>query len=150
MNTGVGCHALLQGIFLVQGSNLHLLPALQVDSWLLAPPGKPGVEECFKIVTIGKFIAIIISSLQVNLSFSSAQGLPASNTSLKITAAPYSLCGLQAVDKSVLLMKPEAELSPQSVSPISVSDIRKCTHDMTISGSWKLYLQRTSSLECQE
>ena len=27
-NTGVGCHALLQGIFLTQGSNLHLL-------WLL-------------------------------------------------------------------------------------------------------------------
>ena len=23
-NTGVGCHALLQGIFLTQGSNLHL------------------------------------------------------------------------------------------------------------------------------
>uniref|UniRef100_A0A8C0AEP2 Alpha-2-macroglobulin n=1 Tax=Bos mutus grunniens TaxID=30521 RepID=A0A8C0AEP2_BOSMU len=52
---------------------------------------------------------------KVNLSFSSAQGLPASNTSLKITAAPYSLCGLRAVDKSVLLMKPEAEFSPQSV-----------------------------------
>ena len=106
-------------------------PSLQVDSWSLAPPRKPGIEECFKIVTIGKFIAIIISSLQVNLSFSSAQGLPASNTNLKVTAAPYSLCGLRAVDQSVLLMKPEAELSPQSVSPISVSDIRKCTHDMT-------------------
>ena len=24
-HTGVGCHALLQGIFLTQGSNLHLL-----------------------------------------------------------------------------------------------------------------------------
>ena len=24
MNTGVGCHDLLQGIFLTQGSNLHL------------------------------------------------------------------------------------------------------------------------------
>ena len=27
-NTGVGCHFLLQGIFLTQGSNLHLLPLL--------------------------------------------------------------------------------------------------------------------------
>ena len=26
-NTGVGCHALLQGIFLSQGSNLHASPA---------------------------------------------------------------------------------------------------------------------------
>ena len=27
-NTGVGCHTLIQGIFLTQGSNLHLLHAL--------------------------------------------------------------------------------------------------------------------------
>ena len=33
-NTGVGCHAFLQGSFLPQGSNpnfLHMSPALQVD-----------------------------------------------------------------------------------------------------------------------
>ena len=29
-NTGVGCHALLQGIFLSQGSNLHLLHLLNL------------------------------------------------------------------------------------------------------------------------
>ncbi|XP_047404632.1 pregnancy zone protein-like isoform X2 [Sciurus carolinensis] len=52
---------------------------------------------------------------KVNLSFSSAQGLPASDTYLKVTATPFSLCALRAVDHSVLLMKPEAELSPQSV-----------------------------------
>ena len=42
-NTGVGCHFLLQGIFITQGSNLRLLCPLhwQVDSWPLAPPGKP-------------------------------------------------------------------------------------------------------------
>jgi len=42
-NTGVGCHALLQGIFLTQGSNPHLLCLLhmQVDSLPLSPPGKP-------------------------------------------------------------------------------------------------------------
>ena len=41
-NTGVGCHFLLQGIFLTQGSNQHLLILLhwQVDSLPLAPPGK--------------------------------------------------------------------------------------------------------------
>ncbi|KAK2498956.1 hypothetical protein MC885_001575, partial [Smutsia gigantea] len=52
---------------------------------------------------------------KVNLSFSSAQSLPASNMNLKVTATPHSLCALRAVDQSVLLMKPEAELSPQSV-----------------------------------
>ena len=35
-NTGVGCHALLQGIFPTQGSN-----PLQVDSLLSGPPRKP-------------------------------------------------------------------------------------------------------------
>ena len=42
-NTGVGCHALLQGIFPTQGLNPHLSYLLH---WLLyslplAPPGKP-------------------------------------------------------------------------------------------------------------
>ena len=41
-NTGVGCHALLQGIFLTQGSKLHLLCLLhwQVGSLPLVPPEK--------------------------------------------------------------------------------------------------------------
>ena len=41
-NTGVGCRALLQGIFSTQGSNLHLLCLLhwQVSSSPLAPPGR--------------------------------------------------------------------------------------------------------------
>ena len=29
-NTGVGCHFLLQGIFLIQGLNLHLLHCRQI------------------------------------------------------------------------------------------------------------------------
>ena len=46
-NTGVVCHALLQGIFLTQGVNLHLLCLLhwQADSLPLAPPGKPSVLQ---------------------------------------------------------------------------------------------------------
>ena len=42
-NSGVGCHFLLQGIFLTQGLNLCLLGLLnwQVDSLPLMPPGKP-------------------------------------------------------------------------------------------------------------
>ena len=42
-NTGVGCHALLQGIFLTQGSNSLVLRLLhwQAGSLPLASPGKP-------------------------------------------------------------------------------------------------------------
>ena len=41
-HTGTGCHALLQGIFLTQGSNPHLLHLLlwQTGSLPLAPTGK--------------------------------------------------------------------------------------------------------------
>ena len=41
-NTGVGCHVLLQGIFLTQGSNPHFLHLLhwQEDSWPLCHLGK--------------------------------------------------------------------------------------------------------------
>ena len=51
-NTGVGCHFPLQGIFLTQGPNAHLLLLLhwQGDSLPLLPPGKPhlclGTSRC--------------------------------------------------------------------------------------------------------
>ena len=47
-NTGVGCHALLQGIFLTLGSNpcLLCLPHWQAGSLLLVPPGKALNVSC--------------------------------------------------------------------------------------------------------
>ena len=48
-NTGVGGHALLQGIFLTQGSNPRLLCLLhwQAGSLPLVPPGKPILTHRF-------------------------------------------------------------------------------------------------------
>uniref|UniRef100_A0A2K5QFJ9 PZP alpha-2-macroglobulin like n=1 Tax=Cebus imitator TaxID=2715852 RepID=A0A2K5QFJ9_CEBIM len=61
---------------------------------------------------------------KVDLSFSPAQSLPASHTHLRVAAAPQSLCALRAVDQSVLLMKPEAELSTSSVyNLLTVKDL---------------------------
>ena len=50
-NTGVGCHALLQGIFPTQGSNPCLLHPLhwQVGSLPLAPHGKPSKGQRHEI-----------------------------------------------------------------------------------------------------
>ncbi|XP_053410603.1 pregnancy zone protein-like [Nycticebus coucang] len=85
-----------------------LAPAAQFFIYTVLPTGeiladtdKLMIEKCF--------------ANKVNLSFSSANSLPGSDTHLKVTATPSSLCALRAVDQSVLLMKPEAELSPQSV-----------------------------------
>lgn len=62
--------------------------------------------------------------LQVDLSFSPSEGLPSSDAHLLFRASPNSLCAVRAVDKSVLLMKPEADLSPSSVSAESVQQVR--------------------------
>uniref|UniRef100_A0A667G174 Alpha-2-macroglobulin-like n=1 Tax=Lynx canadensis TaxID=61383 RepID=A0A667G174_LYNCA len=52
---------------------------------------------------------------KVDLSFRPAQSLPASHVHLRVSASPQSLCTLRAVDQSVPLARPEAELSPASV-----------------------------------
>ncbi|XP_010083348.1 PREDICTED: alpha-2-macroglobulin-like, partial [Pterocles gutturalis] len=52
---------------------------------------------------------------KVRLSFVPKEGLPASSTRLQLRTSPRSLCALRAVDKSILLMKPEDELSPSCV-----------------------------------
>ena len=49
-NTGVGCHALLQGIFPTQRSNLHVLHLTCIGrggSLPLVPPGKPTVRSSY-------------------------------------------------------------------------------------------------------
>ena len=47
-NTGVCCYFLLQGIFLIQESNLHLLH-WQADSLQLSHQGSPIFVDCFEI-----------------------------------------------------------------------------------------------------
>ena len=61
-NTGVGCHFLLQGIFLTQGLNMHLLCLLhwQADS-LPEPPGKPIIFHTTVIYLHGKKCLLIIN-----------------------------------------------------------------------------------------
>uniref|UniRef100_A0A8C3RAU8 Alpha-2-macroglobulin-like protein 1 n=1 Tax=Cyanoderma ruficeps TaxID=181631 RepID=A0A8C3RAU8_9PASS len=51
----------------------------------------------------------------VKLGFSDAVALPGSTVRLHLQAAPGSLCSIRAVDKSVLLLRPEAELSKDTV-----------------------------------
>ena len=57
LRQGLGCHFLLQGIFLTQGSNLHLLGLLyrQDGSLPPAPPGKP-MESWAGLIIINNYL----------------------------------------------------------------------------------------------
>ncbi|EGW04143.1 Murinoglobulin-2, partial [Cricetulus griseus] len=72
--------------------------AILPDGEMIADSAKFEIEKCLRN--------------RVDLSFTPARSLPASQAHLQVTASPQSLCGLRAVDQSVLLLRPEAELSP--------------------------------------
>ena len=69
-NTGVGCRAVLQGIFLTQGSNLHLLYLLhwQVCSLALVQHGKP-LNEIY--LTSKQYVWLTLSLNSYTIYFSS-------------------------------------------------------------------------------
>uniref|UniRef100_A0A8C7AXX5 Ovostatin homolog 2-like n=1 Tax=Neovison vison TaxID=452646 RepID=A0A8C7AXX5_NEOVI len=78
-----------------------LVYTLHPSGEIVADSARFQVDKCFKN--------------KVSIEFSKEQGLPGSNTSLYVQAAPDSLCALRAVDKSVLLLKSEQQLSAESV-----------------------------------
>ncbi|XP_074019166.1 alpha-2-macroglobulin-like protein 1 [Numenius arquata] len=51
---------------------------------------------------------------KVKMAFSEDRALPGSGLRLELKAAPGSLCAVRAVDRSVLLLKPEAELNTEA------------------------------------
>ncbi|XP_026544384.1 pregnancy zone protein-like [Notechis scutatus] len=62
---------------------------------------------------------------KVNLRFADREGLPGSSIDLHLAAAQNSLCAIHAVDESVFLLKPEAQLSPQTVyNLLPLKDLR--------------------------
>ncbi|NXN39686.1 A2ML1 protein, partial [Rhinoptilus africanus] len=52
---------------------------------------------------------------KVKMAFSEDRALPGSALRLELVAVPGSLCAVRAVDRSVLLLKPEAELNAEAV-----------------------------------
>uniref|UniRef100_A0A8U7M1Z4 Uncharacterized protein n=1 Tax=Corvus moneduloides TaxID=1196302 RepID=A0A8U7M1Z4_CORMO len=79
-----------------------LVYTLHPDKELVADSVQLPVEKCFKN--------------KVHLEFSEKQMNPASNVSLVIEAAANSFCAVRAMDQSVLLLKPETELTTEMVS----------------------------------
>ncbi|KFP53125.1 Alpha-2-macroglobulin, partial [Cathartes aura] len=111
------------GVFLLQlPVQADIAPVAQVLVYTTAPSReviadstKFNIQKCF--------------SNKVDLSFSASEGLPSSDAHLLFRASPNSLCAVRAVDKSVLLMKPEADLSPSSVySLLPVKELHDYHH----------------------
>ncbi|NXF96326.1 A2MG protein, partial [Eubucco bourcierii] len=97
------------GVFLLQlPVEADIAPVAQVLVYTTVPSREV-------IADSAKFIVEKCFNNKVDLSFSPSEGLPSSDANLLFRASPNSLCAVRAVDKSVLLMKPEAELSPSSV-----------------------------------
>ncbi|XDA75019.1 hypothetical protein R6Z07M_005238 [Ovis aries] len=89
-------------------THADLAPAAVMLVYTLHPSGeiiadsvKFQVDKCFKN--------------KVSIKFSKEQGLPGSSTGLHLQASPDSVCALRAVDKRVLLLKSEQQLSAESV-----------------------------------
>uniref|UniRef100_A0A803TV16 Uncharacterized protein n=1 Tax=Anolis carolinensis TaxID=28377 RepID=A0A803TV16_ANOCA len=78
-----------------------LVYSLQPNGDLAADSISLEIEKCFRN--------------KVSLQFSEREVLPASNVSLSLKATSNSFCALRAVDKSVLLLRPGEDLSPENV-----------------------------------
>ena len=86
---GMGCHALLQGIFLTQGSNWCFLRLLhwQAGSLSLAPPGKPSnctivVQSLSRVSSSVTTFSSCPQSFPVSGSFLMSQLLASSGQSI--------------------------------------------------------------------
>ncbi|NXU42726.1 A2MG protein, partial [Drymodes brunneopygia] len=97
------------GVFSLQLSvQADIAPVAQVLVYTTVPSKEV-------IADSAKFHTEFCFNNKVDLGFSPSEGLPSSDAHLQFRASPNSLCAVRAVDKSVLLMKPEADLSPTSV-----------------------------------
>uniref|UniRef100_A0A8C0YDK5 Alpha-2-macroglobulin-like n=1 Tax=Cyprinus carpio carpio TaxID=630221 RepID=A0A8C0YDK5_CYPCA len=109
-----------------------LAPAVQILTYCVLPSENVvagikeiDIEKCFKN--------------KVSLQFSPAKAVPGEKNTLQLSAQPGSLCGLSAVDQSVLILESGKRLDTdkifnllpvQSVSdyPYSVEDEQECLH----------------------
>ncbi|NXP00561.1 A2ML1 protein, partial [Certhia brachydactyla] len=87
---------------------LELAPMARILVYVVLPNGEMVAD------TTELYVAKCFPN-QVKMAFSEARALPGAALRLQLGAAPGSLCAVRAVDRSVLLLKPEAELNAEAV-----------------------------------
>ncbi|XP_075774804.1 alpha-2-macroglobulin-like protein 1 isoform X3 [Pelodiscus sinensis] len=99
----------LKGSFSVElPVGAELAPAAKVLSYTVLPDGEMAADSA--LLRVAKCLPN-----KVKLAFSQDWALSGSELQLRVQAAPGSLCAVRAMNRSVLLMKPEAELSVDKV-----------------------------------
>uniref|UniRef100_A0A8C5PZS9 Uncharacterized protein n=1 Tax=Leptobrachium leishanense TaxID=445787 RepID=A0A8C5PZS9_9ANUR len=93
-------------------------PNLRVLAYILLPDGEIAADSA-------KFTVQRCFKNKVSVGFTPDEVLPGSDVSLQIQADPGSLCGLRVVDHSVILMKPEKELTADKKKIYPVPDRSK-------------------------
>ena len=155
---GVGCHSLLQGIFLTQGSNLCLRPTLQAD-WLPSElPGKPhspgdlsnpGIEPGSSALQVDSLLSYPPGKPHVNTNDSSNVqslsrvqlfGIPwpaAPQASLSFTIS-QSLSKLMSI-KSVMPSNCLILCCPLLFLPSIFTNLRVFSNDLALCIRWPKY-----------
>lgn len=59
---------------------------------------------------------VLFSMCQVSLEFDPSSAVPGEETTMKMTADPHALCGVSAIDQSVLIKEPEKTLDADKVN----------------------------------
>nr|XP_042701768.1 alpha-2-macroglobulin-like protein 1 [Chrysemys picta bellii] len=109
----------LKGSFSVElPVGADLVPAATVLGYTVLPDGEMAADSAW--LHVAKCLPN-----KVKLAFSQDRALPGSELQLRVQAAPGSLCAIRAVDQSVLLMKPEAELSVDTVYNLLLNFFRE-------------------------
>ncbi|NXQ99327.1 A2ML1 protein, partial [Sagittarius serpentarius] len=86
----------------------ELAPTAKVLGYVVLPDGEV-VADSTELKVAKCFLN------KVKMAFSEDRALPGSALQLGLEAAPGSLCAVRAVDRSTLLLKPEAELNAEAV-----------------------------------
>ncbi|NXI35586.1 A2ML1 protein, partial [Galbula dea] len=119
----------LRGFFSLElPISLQLAPKAKLLGYVVLPHGEM-VSDSIELSVAKCF------PNKVKMAFSEERALPGSALQLQLKAAPGSLCAIRAVDRSVLLLKPEAELSteaayqvlPEFDYPGSIKDPPPCS-----------------------
>ncbi|XP_075468689.1 alpha-2-macroglobulin-like protein 1 isoform X2 [Ascaphus truei] len=131
-------------------SNKELKGSMAVPLRATAQLGRRATVMLYTVLPNGNLVAdstvFIIETCfpnKVSLQFSEDQTLPGSELNLHMSASPGSLCSLRAVDKSILLLRPDekrledtvdflqSHFSPEGY-PSEVAEFQECSHPVPL------------------